>query len=281
MKNKVFIICEAGINHNGDLNIAKQLIKATKEIGADAIKFQKRTIDKVYTKEFLDSPRNDNNPYGWTTQRQQKEGLEFGKNEYDEIDKYCKEIDIKWFASAWDIDAQLFLRQYNLKYNKIASAMLTNLEFLKVVASENKYTFISTGMSVFSEIDEAVKIFKSYECPFELMHCNSSYPSLNKDANLKLIEILKHKYGVPVGYSSHEVGRIAALSSIALGASSIEKHITLDNKMYGSDQSSSLPIEDMKKLIIDIRGMEEALDVNIEKVFSESELKVRKKLRGI
>jgi len=278
---KVFVIAEVGINHNGQMDIAKELIKQAKEAGCDAVKFQKRTVDKVYTKEMLDSPRNDGNPYGWTTQREQKYGIEFNKEDYDEINRYCKEIGIDWFASAWDIDSQLFLRQYNLKYNKIASAMLTNEELLRTVAEERKYTFISTGMSTFKEIDFAVNIFNEYRCPFELMHCNSAYPSRNEDANLRMINILKARYNCAVSYSGHEIGRITAIAAVALGASAIEKHITLSPEMYGSDQKSSITVEDMRKLIIDIRQIEQALDEKIEKKFVPAELAVRKKLRGV
>ena len=171
MSNRhVFVTAEIGINHNGDLGIAKQLIDWSYLSGCDAVKFQKRTIDKVYTKEYLDSYRES--PWG-TTQREQKEGLEFGKEEYDIIDAYCKEKRIEWYASAWDVDAQLFLRQYHLKYNKIASAMLTNMELLQTVAEEKKYTFVATGMSTYDEIDAAVEVFKKNNCPYELLHCNS------------------------------------------------------------------------------------------------------------
>ena len=273
---KVFVIAEIGINHNGDLDIAKRLIDGAIFAGADAVKFQKRTVDKVYTKEFLDSYRES--PWG-TTQRAQKEGLEFGEREYDEIDRYCKEKGIPWFASAWDIDAQIFLRKYNLKYNKIASPMLTNKELLNTVASEGKYTFISTGMSTYEEIDAAVEIFKKYNCPFELMHCNSTYPMKDKDANLLVIPALRKRYNCKVGYSGHEVGLTTSTAAVALGATSIERHITLDRAMYGSDQSASVEIMGFYRLIDNIRTVEMALGDGIKKV-TEEELKIRKKLRG-
>ena len=272
----VFIIAEIGINHNGDLELAKKLIDWAVLSGCDAVKFQKRTVDKVYTKEYLDSYRES--PWG-NTQRAQKEGLEFGKAEYDEIDAYCKEKGIEWFASAWDVDAQRFLRQYNLKYNKIASAMLTNDELLKEVASEGKYTFISTGMSTYEEIDHAIAIFKEYSCPFELMHCNSTYPMPKEEANLRLIPVLRERYGCKVGYSGHEVGRIVSTSAVALGATSVERHITLDNTMYGSDQAASLNVKDLLRLTEDIRLIESILGTG-EKILSEKELATRKKLRG-
>lgn len=275
-KQHVFVIAEIGINHNGDLNTAKKLIDWAVLSGCDAVKFQKRTVDKVYTKEYLDSYRES--PWG-TTQRAQKEGLEFGKKEYDEVDKYCREKGIEWFASAWDIDAQKFLRQFDLKYNKVASAMLTNMDLLEEIASERKYTFIATGMSTYEEIDAAVEVFKNAQCPYELMHCNSTYPMKNEDANLKLIPILRERYGVNVGYSGHETGRIVSTAAVALGATSIERHITLDRTMYGSDQAASLEVDDLQRLIKDIRVLEKALG-NGEKVLSDEETAVRKKLRG-
>ena len=277
MSNRhVFVTAEIGINHNGDLGITKQLIDWAYLSGCDAVKFQKRTIDKVYTKEYLDSYRES--PWG-TTQRAQKEGLEFGKAEYDIIDAYCNEKGIEWYASAWDVEAQMFLRQYNLKYNKIASAMLTNMELLQVVAEEKKYTFIATGMSTYDEIDAAVKVFKKNDCPYELLHCNSTYPMKNEDANLLMISVLREKYGVRVGYSGHETGRIVSTAAVALGAASVERHITLDKAMYGSDQAASLEADDFQRLVKDIRVIEKALG-NGEKVLTEAETVVRKKLRG-
>lgn len=272
----VIIIAEVGINHNGDIGIAKQLISSAKAAGCDAVKFQKRTIDLVYTKEFLDSFRDS--PWG-TTQRAQKEGLEFNKEQYQEIDRYCKEMNIYWFASAWDLEAQKFLRQFDLKYNKVASALLTNESMLEEIASEKKYTFISTGMSILEEIEKAINIFKKHGCPFELMHCNSTYPMKNEDANLLLISHLREKFKCDVGYSGHETGRIVSLAAVALGATSLERHITLDKTMYGSDQPASLEIDDLFRLVKDIRGIEKALG-NGEKILSEAEMAIRKKLRG-
>ncbi len=176
----VFIIAEIGINHNGDLNTAKKLIDGAMFAGCDAVKFQKRTLDKVYSKEELDKPRES--PWG-TTNREQKAGLEFSRKEYDEIHKYCRERGIEWFASAWDIDSLRFLESYNLKHNKIASPMLTHKELLKIIARQGKLTFISTGMSTMEQIARAVSIFRDAGCPFELMHCNSAYPMNDKNAN--------------------------------------------------------------------------------------------------
>ena len=240
---KTFIISEIGINHNGSLDIVKKLIDNSIEVGCDAVKFQKRTVDRVYTQEFLESSRESS----WgDTQRAQKDGLEFGKEEYDEIDRYCKEKEIEWFASAWDIESQLFLRQYNLKYNKIASPMLTHKRLLETVAEEGKYTFISTGMSTMEQIEKAVKIFRDFKCPFELMHCNSSYPTEDFNANLSCIKTLRERFDCNVGYSGHEKGMQITLAAVALGVTSVERHITLDRFMYGSDQFASVNPMDLK-----------------------------------
>jgi len=273
---KVFVIAEVGINHNGNIKIAKELIDGAVQAGCDAVKFQKRTIDLAYSKEYLESFRQS--PWG-TTQRDQKEALEFGEEEYDEIDRHCREKGIEWFASAWDIESQKFLRQYNLKHNKISSAMLTNKELLKEVAAEKKYTFISTGMSTLDEIDFAVNLFKEYGCPFEVMHCNSTYPMKNEDANLKMILSLRERYNCRIGYSGHEVGRVVTTSAVTLGATSIERHITLDRTMYGSDQAASIEILELQRLVTDIRTIEKALGTG-EKILTEAEKEVRKKLRG-
>ena len=271
-----FIIAEIGINHNGDLSLAKKLIDTAVIAGCDAVKFQKRTVDKVYTQEYLDGPRES--PWG-DTQRAQKEGLEFNKEDYDVIDAYCKEKGIEWYASAWDVDSQIFLQQYNLKYNKIASAMLTNDELLEVVAKEGKYTYIATGMSTYDEIDHAVEIFKKNNCPFELMHCNSTYPMESADANLKLIDALKERYQCKVGYSGHEEGTLVSTCAVAMGATSIERHITLDKTMYGSDQKASIEPYELWKLVRDIREAELIVGTG-EKVLTEAEQEVKKKLRG-
>ncbi|MDR1916620.1 MAG: N-acetylneuraminate synthase family protein [Synergistaceae bacterium] len=273
---RVFICAEIGINHNGDMSLAKKLIDVAYVAGCNAVKFQKRDIDLVYTKEFLDSPRQS--PWG-DTQRAQKAGIEFSEAEYDEIDKYCKGKSIDWFASSWDIESQRFLRRYDLKYNKIASAMLTKFDLLEEVASEQRYTFISTGMSYYEEIDGAVEIFKKHDCPFELMHTNSTYPMRDEDANLLVMSKLRERYGCRVGYSGHEEGMLVSIAAVALGATSIERHITVDRGMYGSDQRASIEPYDLCKLVRDIRIVERALG-NGEKVLSNAELAIRRKLRG-
>lgn len=274
----VFIIAEIGINHNGDIEIAKKLIDMAKRTGCDAVKFQKRTVEKVYSKEVLDSLRES--PWGTTT-RDQKLGLEFNKKEYDIIDDYCKQRQIDWFASAWDIDSQIFLRQYNSKYNKVASAMLTDIDFLKTVAEEKKYTFISTGMSTMEQIRRAVGVFRSYDCPFELMHSNSSYPMKLEEANLRCIETLRKEFNCKVGYSGHEDSSyIACVVAVALGATSIERHITLSRSMYGSDQAASLEEPGLARMVRDVRRVHEVLGDGVKRVW-DSEIPVMKKLRRI
>ena len=272
----VFITAEIGINHNGDIEIAKQIIDSAKNAGCNAVKFQKRTVEKVYSKEILDSPRDS--PWGTTT-REQKEGLEFGEKEYDIIDKYCKDKKIEWYASAWDIDSHEFLKKYNLKYNKVASAMLTYNKLLEKIAQERKHTFISTGMSTLEEIRNAVKIFKEHDCPFELQHSVSTYPMKEQDANLKCIQTLKKEFGCNVGYSGHESsGYLISVIAVTLGATSIERHLTLDRAMYGSDQSASLEVHGLVRLVKDIRLIESILGDGIKRVL-ESEIPIMKKLR--
>ena len=274
MKNRVLIIAEVGINHNGDLKIAKQLIDLAKFSGCDAVKFQKRTIEDVYSPEELDVDRES--PFG-TTNREQKNGLEFGEEEYDEIDSYCKEKEIEWFASAWDIESQQFLRKYDLKYNKVASPLLTIEPMLEEIASEQRHTFISTGMSELEEIDRAVEIFKGLDCPFELMHCNSSYPTKNNNANLKCIDTLRQRYNCDIGFSGHEVGIQITVAAVSLGATSVERHITLDKYMYGSDQYSSIAPMELLKLSRIIRVLETAIGDG-RKYLREEEKEARKKL---
>jgi N-acetylneuraminate synthase len=271
----IFIIAEIGINHNGDLSIAKNLIDVAKDAGCDAVKFQKRTIDLVYKKEMLDKPRES--PWG-TTQRAQKEGLEFGQKEFEAIDSYCKEKGIEWFASAWDVESQRFLRQFNIKHNKIASAMIVHTELLKEVASEGKHAFISTGMTTYVDIQKAVDIFRKASCSFELMHTVSTYPMKDEDANLNLIKTLRKKFDCNVGYSGHEVGLAVSYAAAALGITSLERHITLDRSMYGSDQSASVEPSGFKSLVGAVRKIELAMGDGIKKTI-EAEAPIAKNLR--
>jgi N-acetylneuraminate synthase len=272
----IFVIAEIGINHNGSVKFCKQLIDLAKDTGCDAVKFQKRDIDLVYSKEILDQKRDS--PWG-TTQREQKMGLELDLNEYKEIDSYCKEKEIPWFASAWDLNSQNFLRRFDCGYNKIASAMIVYAPLLQMVAEEKKHTFISTGMSTYSDIDRAVEIFSKENCPFELMHTVSTYPMKNSDANLAMIEKLKDRYGCTVGYSGHEVGLAISYGAAALGISSLERHITLSRAMYGSDQAASLEPMGLRQLVGAVRKIEQGIG-NGEKTISEDEARVAEKLRA-
>jgi N-acetylneuraminate synthase len=271
---RTFIIGEIGINHNGDINIAKQLMKAAKDAGCNAVKFQKRNIYKVYSKEQLAVPRES--PWGDTTEAQ-KLGLEFSKDQYNEIDRYAKEIDISWFASAWDIDSYNFLRAYALPYNKVASALLRHSQLLHEIASDRKYTFISTGMSTIVEIDAAIGVFDRFSCPYELLHCNSQYPTALGEVNLLAMKTLRDCFGKPVGFSDHSTGIITSVAAVALGAITVERHITLDRSMYGSDQAASLEPQGLSKMIEYIRSVEIAMGTG-NKIVSEGELKVAKKL---
>ena len=272
-----FIISELGINHNGDMDIAKKLIDVSKESGADAVKFQKRDIDLVYSEEQLKKPRTS--PFG-KTEKDQKEGLEFGEKEYDEIDDYCKKKNIIWFSSAWDLNSLKFLDKYDLKYNKIASAMLTDEIFLNEVAKRKKYTFISTGMSSVNDIENAVKIFSENSCQFELMHCVSTYPMKPEDANLNTILALKEKFKCNVGYSGHENGVAISLAACFYNLSSLERHITLDRTMYGSDQAASLEFSGMKQLTSSLEKMLVAIGENKLGNITDEEKIIAKKLRA-
>jgi N-acetylneuraminate synthase len=272
---RLYFIAEIGINHNGDINIARRLIEEAKEAGCDAVKFQKRTIDIVYNPEILDQPRKS--PWG-KTNREQKEGLEFGKDEYDIIDNLCNHLNIDWLASAWDIPSQLFIRQYNLKYNKVASAMITNLDFLEEVASEKKTTFISTGMCTFADIDKAVEIFNESGCSIIIMHTVSTYPAAEDSLNLSLINTLRNRYNLPVGYSGHEASVSPSIMAAMMGAVAIERHITLDRAMYGSDQAASLEPSGLRYLMGALRKIPLCLG-NPEKKINDLEVAISKKLR--
>ncbi len=271
---KTFVIAEAGINHNGSIELAKKLIDTAVIAGCDAVKFQKRDIHEVYDPETLAKTRES--PFG-TTYLQQKEGLEFSSEEFSYIDDYCTKNGIEWFASCWDIKSQKFMRQYDLKYNKVASPMLTVTPLLREIASEGKYTFISTGMSTLAEIDVAVKVFTDAGCPFELMHCVSAYPLDNSTANLNMINTLRERYGVDVGYSGHEKGLQISLAAVAMGATSVERHITLDRAMYGSDQAASIEPDGLIRLVRDIRIIDSAMGTG-EKILNDFEQVHRDKL---
>jgi N-acetylneuraminate synthase len=272
----VFIAAEIGINHNGDIKIAKKLIDLAISSGCDAVKFQKRTVNKVYSEQVLDGPRES--PWG-TTQREQKEGLEFSISDYKIIDKYCKQKKIPWYLSCWDIDSQIEMRKFKTKYNKVASAMLVHTKLLETIAEEKKHTFISTGMSTMNDISKAIKIFKKHKCSFELMHSHSSYPMKIEEANLKLIQTLKKKFKCNVGYSGHESGAsLICVVAVLQGATSIERHITLDRTMYGSDQAASLERDGLFRLVRDVRRVDVVLGDGKKKIW-DSEKSSMKKLR--
>jgi N-acetylneuraminate synthase len=262
----IYIVAEIGINHNGDMSICKQLIDVAVDSGCDAVKFQKRDIDQVYKKDFLDSHRDS--PWG-KTQRDQKLGLEFTYDDYDEINRYCKEIGIEWFASAWDLNSQKFLQKFSCKFNKVASAMIIFEDLLKMIAKEGKHTFISTGMTTYDDIKKAVDIFRSENCSFELMHTISTYPMKDENANLNMINTLREKFQCDVGYSGHEVGLAVSYAAAALGISSLERHITLDRSMYGSDQSASVEPSGLRQLVGAVRKIEIAMGDGIKKVIEE------------
>ena len=275
--NKIFFIAEIGINHNGDLNITKNLIDNAKIAGFDSVKFQKRDIDLVYSKKILDTPRES--PWGNTT-REQKEGLEFSFDQYQIIDDYCKLKKIEWFASAWDLNSLRFLDKFNLKYHKIASAMIVDQDFLLEVAKRKKHTFISTGMSTIDNIDKAVKIFEEAKCSYELMHCVSTYPMKVEDANLETINDLKKKYNCNVGYSGHESGLAVSYAASMFGISSLERHITLDRSMYGSDQSASIEKRGMVELISTINKMIKSIGTAKTGEILKEEVLIATKLRA-
>ena len=271
-----FVTAEIGINHNGDIKIAKKLIDMASDAGCDAVKFQKRSIEKVYSQKTLDAPRES--PWG-TTQREQKAGLELSEKDYKIIDNYCRKKQIPWFVSCWDTESQIKMRKFKTKFNKVASAMLTHEKLFKLIAKEKKYTFISTGMSTMKDIEKAVKIFRKDNCSFELMHTHSTYPMPVEEANLRVIQTLGKKFKCKVGYSGHEPSSYQlAMVAVTLGATSIERHITLDRAMYGSDQAASLEKAGLVRMVRDIRIIDKILGDGKKQIW-DSELPVQKKLR--
>ncbi len=271
-----YLIAEVGINHNGDLRIARQLIQDAAGAGFDAVKFQKRTIDLVYTQDYLAGPRES--PWG-TTQRAQKEVLELSQTDYEEIDAFCRDLDIAWTASAWDVDSQQFLSQFDLPFNKVGSPMLGHQPLLAMIAQERRKTFISTGMITLDELDQVVEQFRAAHCPFELMHCNSTYPMREEAANLLCIPMLRQRYGCDVGYSGHESSLLKiCTTAVALGATSLERHITLDRAMYGSDQAASIETHALRDFVETVRKVPSLLGTG-EKSISPDEQAVREKLR--
>ncbi len=268
-----FVIAEIGINHNGSLENAKKLINMAHFYGCDAVKFQKRTIEDVYTKEELSAPRES--VFG-NTNGDLKRGLEFGQKEYEEIDNYCKTLGIDWFASCWDLKSVDFIEQFNVCAHKIPSALLTNEPLLKKIKQTNKPILLSTGMSTIEEIDRAIEIVGTDN--IILYHCTSTYPTANNEINLRVIDTLKERYNCLVGYSGHERGIAPSTIAVALGACSIERHITLDRTLWGSDQAASLEGEGLRKLVRDIRNVKDFLGDGVKKVY-DSEIPIKKKLR--
>jgi N-acetylneuraminate synthase len=274
--NKTYIIAEIGINHNGDMNIAKKLIDIAAVAGCDAVKFQKRNPD-VCVPEHQKNVMRDT-PWGQMTYLEYKHRVEFGKEQYDEIDAYCKEKEIDWSASPWDLDSLDFLNGYDIPFIKIPSAMLTNDELLKESVKTGKKIILSVGMSTEKEIDHAVNILKGAK-EFALLHCNSTYPAPIEELNLSAIQTLKQKYGCEVGYSGHEFRLGTSVASIYLGASIIERHITLDRTMWGTDHMSSVEPQGLIKLVKGVRELEQAYGDGVVRI-TDSQIPVRNKLRG-
>lgn len=270
-----FVVAEIGINHNGEVELAKKLIDASVEAGCDAVKFQKRTIDSVYTKEELDKPRES--PWGTTT-REQKEGLEFDKKEYRAIDSYCKQNKILWFASCWDKKSVDFIDEFNPPCYKIASALLTNDNLLKYTKSKGKPIVLSTGMSTMEEVEHALDILGEED--LVVLHCTSTYPASLKELNLKVIQTYKEKFNCPIGYSGHSVGVIDPVLAVVLGACMVEKHVTLDRSMYGSDQSASLEPQGLTRMVSYIRSVPVILGDGKKRVH-DSEIPIKNKLRRV
>ena len=268
-----FIISEIGINHNGDIDIAKKLIDLAIVAGCDAVKFQKRTVSVVYTAEELAKPRE--NPFG-ETNGDLKYGLEFGLEEYKEIDRYCREKKILWFASCWDEEAVDFIDQFDVPCYKLASASITDDELLRHHKTKGKPIIMSTGMSTLEQIDHAVNVLEGVD--LILLHTTSTYPTYFKELNLSVIPELRKRYKVPVGYSGHETGIATSVATIALGACAIERHITLSRAMWGSDQAASLGPNGLIKLVQEVKLVEGALG-NGEKMVFESEEPIIEKLR--
>ncbi len=274
-KQACFIIAEIGINHNGDINIARQLISAAVSAGCDAVKFQKRTIELVYSPEDL--ARERENPFG-TTNGDLKRGLEFGYEEYKQIDQYCQEKNILWFASCWDEPSVDFMEQFSPPCHKISSASLTDDNLLLRYKKYNRPIILSTGMSTLEQIDHAVEVLDKDN--LILLHCTATYPSKLEELNLMAIKTLKKRYDIPIGYSGHEVGLSTSIAAAALGACVVERHITLDRAMWGSDQAASIEPKGFTRLVDHIHGVEKALGDGNKRVY-ESEIPIMKKLRRV
>lgn len=274
MKSNITIISEIGINHNGDLDVAKRLIDISKIAGCDVVKFQKRNPDVCVPEHQKGTIKNT--PWGDMTYIEYKHRMEFGETEYKEIQSHCKNIGIDWSVSVWDLDSLDFIRDYDISLVKIPSALLTDHELIEACKSLDKKIVLSTGMSTVEEIDLAVECLDGHD--FSLLHCNSTYPAPIEDINLRCISGLKERYGCEVGYSGHEFGLTTTIASICLGATVIERHITLDRTMWGTDQMCSVEPHGLIKLVKGTRELEMALGDGVKKI-TEGEKLVRDKLR--
>ena len=270
-----YIVGEIGINHNGDLGTTRRLIDVAAIAGANAVKFQKRTVDVVYTAEELAKPRE--NPFG-PTNGDLKRGLEFGHDQYQHIDRYCKDKNLAWFASCWDEASVDFMEEFAPPCYKIASASLTDDNLLRHHRKTGRPLIVSVGMSTIEQVDHAVEVLGTQD--LILLHTTSAYPAKVADLNLKMIPVLRERYGVPVGYSGHEVGLATSYAAAALGACMIERHITLDRAMWGSDQAASVEPQGLMKLVRDVRAIELALGDGVKKVTAD-EVPIMKKLRRV
>lgn len=273
--NPCFLIAEIGINHNGDVAIAKRLIDAAVDAGCDAVKFQKRTVDVVYTPQELAKPRE--NPFG-PTNGDLKRGLECSREQYIEIDRYCRDKGILWFASCWDEGSVDFMESFDPPCYKIASASLTDDNLLRYHRRTNKPIILSTGMSTYEQIRHAVDVLG--EDDLVIFHCTSTYPSKPEELNLRMIRTLKEAFQAPIGYSGHEVGLQTTVAAVVLGACAVERHITLDRAMWGSDQAASVEPVGFKRLVKDIRAVEAAFGNGIKQIY-ESEIPILEKLRRV
>jgi N-acetylneuraminate synthase len=270
-----YVVAEIGINHNGDIDLAKKLINVASGADCDAVKFQKRTIDVVYTPEELAKPRES--PFG-ATNGDLKRGLEFEEEEYEEIDRYCREVKIDWFASCWDEASVDFIAQFKVPCFKIASASLTDDNLLRHTRAVGKPIVLSTGMSTLQEVDHAVEVLGKQD--LALLHACSTYPAYYEELNLSVIDVLRERYGVPVGYSGHETGLPSSVAAAVLGACIVERHITLDRSMWGSDHAASLEPNGITRLVRDIRLIEKSMGDGIKRVL-EREQPIIKKLRRV
>ena len=273
-RKKPYLIGEIGINHNGSLKLAKELIDLAKKCDFDAVKFQKRDLNICIPDEQKNIIRDT--PWGRMTYLNYKKKIEFNEKDFYKISEYCKKKKIDWFCSPWDLNSLKFLKKYKMKYNKVASAMLTNLKLLDAIAKQKKMTFISTGMSSLKEIKKAVNIFKRYKCSFVLMHCVSSYPSKEKDLNLNVLVQLKNIFKCKIGYSGHEPSVSPSIGAWFLGADYIERHITLDRSMWGTDQSASLSEDGMRYLSSTIKKMPSIMGNGVKKIVADEKKLISK-----